>query len=405
MNMDIELWQKRLSAYLSEATRYMRIIFSSGFVLALYFIIVVGGIYYRKWIADLPEQFPSALMIAAVMTILLTIGSVRTFVKEADLVFLLPFEGKLQRYFRASYLYSFTIHVFLLTIIMFGLAPLYFAQINDSMMNLFLSLLMLLVAKSWNLFANFQEQRLQEKGERTIHILLRFAVNALFCFFLFKEAWLFTLCIMVVMLFLTMVYYRQFTKRHSLKWERLIEIERKQLLFFYRIANSFTDVPALKGTIKRRVWADSLFTSIHYNKKNVFTYLFARSFFRYGDLFGIYIRLIIIGGLFIYLIPDVFMKMAVMLAFIYMTGLQLSTLWFQLDTKIWVQLYPLEQTQKKRNFSTLLFALLIVQTFIYSLLLIISSSEGVYIVGSMIAGGVLAYLYSFILVNKRRKAI
>lgn len=405
MNMDMELWQKRVGAYVSEAIRYLRLIFSSGFVLALYFIIVIGGYYYRQWISSLNEQFPSALIIAVVMTILLTSGAVRTFIKEADLVFLLPIEGRLQRYFRASYLYSLTMQAFVMTVVMFGLAPLYFAQINQSAVYLIISMGLLLVAKIWNLFANFQEQRLQERSERNLHMLLRFIVNAVFCFFLFKEAWLFVLCIVAVMLMTTIFYYQHFTRRHSLKWERLIKIERRQVLFFYRIANAFTDVPALKGTIKRRAWADSLFSFIKYGKKNVFTYLFARSLFRYGDLLGIYLRLIVIGSLFIYLIPDMLIQIAVMLAFIYMTGMQLSTLWYHCDTKIWVDLYPLLEVQKKRNFSTVLFVLLIVQMFIYAIVVIISTNEWTCFLASLIAGSLLTYLYSFILVNKRRKAM
>lgn len=405
MNTDMELWQKRVGAYVNEAIRYLRVIFSSGFVLALYFIIVIGGYYYRQWISSLNEQFPSALGIAIVMTVLLSTGAVRTFVKEADLVFLLPFEGRLQRYFRASYLYSLTNQVFVLIVVMFGLMPLYFAQINQSAAYLFISIGLLVVAKAWNLYANFQEQRLQEKTERNLHIVLRIAVNAVFCFLLFKEAWLFVLCIVAVMLMTTIFYYQHFTRRHSLKWERLIEIERRQVLFFYRIANAFTDVPALKGTIKRRAWADSLFSFIKYGKKNVFTYLFARSFFRYGDLLGIYLRLIIIGSLFIYLIPDMLAQIAVMLAFIYMTGMQLSTLWYHYDTKIWVDLYPLSKEEKKRNFSSLLFVLLIVQMIIYALVLIASSNEWIYFLASLVAGSLLAYFYSFIFVNKRRKAM
>lgn len=405
MKMDIELWQKRLSAYSREAIRYWSIIFSSGFVLALYFILVVGGFYYRKWLGNLPADFPSALLIATIMMVLLTTGAVRTFVKEADLVFLLPYEGEMRSYFRRSFVYSLLIQTFLILVFIFLLAPLYFAQINDSASYLLLSLGLLVLAKSWNLFANFQEQRLQDRNERHLHIFLRLAVNALFCFFLFQEAWVFMLCIVVIMLLMLFVYYRHFSKRHSLKWERLMEIERKQLLFFYRIANAFTDVPALKGAIKRRGWADLLLGFIKYDTNHAFTYLFARSFFRYGDFLGIYLRLIVIGGLFIYLVPDIMVQIAVLLAFILMTGMQLSTLWFQYDAKIWLDLYPLDEGKKKANFSLLLFVLLIIQMVIYALVMIMSSHDWRYFLVSLILGGLFTYLYSYILVNKRKKAV
>lgn len=51
-----------------------------------------------------------------------------------------------------------------------------------------------------------------------------------------------------------MFYWRSFQKKYALKWDRLIEVENSMVMFFYRIANAFTDVPQLRNKVRERTY-------------------------------------------------------------------------------------------------------------------------------------------------------
>lgn len=109
------------------------------------------------------------------------------------------------------------------------------------------TLVLLLAVKAWNMLAVWYEQRLTSRGERASHIVLRLLLNTAVAYLLFDQApyWL-TLALLLLMALLYVFYFRMLKTKHVLKWDRLIEIESGMVLFFYRIANAFTDVPQLR---------------------------------------------------------------------------------------------------------------------------------------------------------------
>ena len=70
------------------------------------------------------------------------------------------------------------------------------------------------------------------------------------------------------------------------------------MMRFYRFANLFTDVPHLRGAVKRRQWLDFVMSGIPFKKGQAQRYLVARTFIRTDDLFYLWIRLTAIGALF-----------------------------------------------------------------------------------------------------------
>ena len=78
-----------------------------------------------------------------------------------------------------------------------------------------------------------------------------------------------------------------------------------------------------------------------------------------------YIRLLFAGGLVMYAFPSDWVKIATALLFIYMTGVQLKTLWHHLDTTIWPDLYPTSLKEKERSFQQIVKILLVTQTVMF----------------------------------------
>lgn len=86
------LWESRRHHYWREARSYLKLILNSGFVVSAYFLFLFLTVYYQQFVADLSPDFPLVPLLTALFAWRLTAGSIRTFVKPADVVFLLPYE-------------------------------------------------------------------------------------------------------------------------------------------------------------------------------------------------------------------------------------------------------------------------------------------------------------------------
>src|SRR5699024_3234555 len=98
-------------------------------------------------------------------------------------------------------------------------------------------------------------------------------------------------------------------------------------------------------------------------------YLYRITFIRSGDYLGMYVRLLILGGLFIYFVPNGLVKIALGILFIYMSTFQMMTLFNHYRTKLWMDIYPTNETMKMRAIMKLMSNLAFAQTILYTLVL------------------------------------
>src|SRR5690625_2171931 len=87
-----------------------------------------------------------------------------------------------------------------------------------------------------------------------------------------------------------------------------------------------------------------------------------------------YIRLIIIGGLLIYYVPNDWMKMLFALLFIYLSSFQMITLYQHYRTNIWLDLYPVTIEERRRAVIKWLCQLTSLQTVVCALTFLIMQS-------------------------------
>ncbi|WP_368505512.1 ABC transporter permease [Alkalihalophilus sp. As8PL] len=397
------LWKERVGAYWNEAIRYLRLIGNSGFLFTVYFLILIGSFYYSQLLQELPESFPSLWLFTIVFALVLTRGRIRTFVKQADVVFLLPYETKLDRYFRSSQIYSFILQAFTMTVLFIVLAPLFALRLTDGTGSFWFVLGLLLVVKAWNVGSTWQEQRFQSDQERMSHFVLRFLVNGAFAYLLFSGAdFIYLAAILLIMGLLYVLYYQKVVKKLSIKWDHLINVEQRMLMFFYRIANAFTDVPQLKEQVRSRSYLNGLLPFLSANKKSVYHYLFARTFIRANDYLGVYFRLVLVASFLLAILPNGWMEIAVLLLFMHMVMMQLSTLWFHYDTNMWVDLYPIEEEGRNQALTTISFRLLLVMTGVLTGVLLVTSTYLITVIGLVIGLG-FSYVGSTKWIHRRKK--
>ncbi|MGY4690481.1 ABC transporter permease [Salibacterium sp. K-3] len=370
------LWEDRVKAFWNQAIRYLRLIGNSGFMFSLYALFLAGGYFYPSFIEWLPEAVPVPLLFAAVFTYLLTRCPLRTFLKEGDLVFLLPLERRLKSYFRKSVMYSFLFQSAGMVILFLLLGPLFRDRIAGDHTYMYIVLLLLLLMNAWNYAAFWAEARFQEETVRLKHTAGRALLNIAGAYLLFQGTSLwFPASILVLMVFLYTFYYYPLLGRYLLKWEVLLQLEEQRLSAFYRFVRSFTDVGYVKTVVKRRRWLNAPVDRWIWSRGSVFTILFSKSFIRSGEYLGMYVRLTLAAGLVMYAFPNDWFRMAAALLFLYMTSVQLRTLWHHFDVLIWPDLYPVSLETKQKDFKTLVKMLLIIQTVLLTMVYLLTAGS------------------------------
>lgn len=366
-------WLKRFNEHTKETGRYLRYIFNGHIAVAMIFFISALAFYYQQWLADLPENFPTALIVGIAFGLIASYSPVRTLLKEPDLVFLLPAEHQLDDYFKRCLYYSYVVQLYLVLLVGAALGPLYFASYPEQGTNYYLlMLLVVLIFKVWNMLANWWMLKERNANTRLWDLVIRIVLNIVVFYFFAAGELLFTGIVTVLLFAVTMYNYTLAKKKPGLVWDVLVEKDQARMRAFYRIANMFTDVPHLKNTIKKRHWLVGLLVKpIPYKQSESFDYLYRITFARSSDYVGMYFRLVVIGGLAIYYVPNIWVKVAFAILFLYLSAFQMMTLWNHHRTIAWMDLYPLRQEWRQQAVLKWLLMLMLFQTFLFGLLFII----------------------------------
>ncbi|WBL13139.1 ABC transporter permease [Sutcliffiella sp. NC1] len=367
MGIDIKkLFKNRVSSFYKEMTKYYTIIFMSVF----YSFLILGSIfvyYYVKFIQWIPP-FLSSEWIASVITALILLQStIRTFVREADTIFLLPMETHLSSYFLKTLIYNGILHLLKMTIVIAIMFPL--IESNIILTVQFLLLLVGLVMI--NVYLVWIEQWIDSLRGRFIHKLNLLISYALIFYFLFKGNWVIALILLLLTYGFSFYIFPLGARR--LNWEYLNKQEEKALTKNYRFINIYIDVGHLKRSFQPRLFLTRLIKNwIPPQPYNSFFYLYVLLFIRLNDYFYLYLRLTLIGTILVWVFPEYgWLTVPIIL---FMTGYQLLPL--KREQNDFVILYPVSNMVKMKSYLKLLYILLIFQLVVVNVPVFFHSISG-----------------------------
>lgn len=107
------------------------------------------------------------------------------------------------------------------------------------------------------------------------------------------ELWVGSLMLLILVMYSSSLSKKAYVQ--PIPYEHFIALEENRMMSFYRFANYFTDVPHLKGTVKRRGYLNFVYGLIQYKKANTQLYLVTRTFIRVSDNYFLWIRLTVIS--------------------------------------------------------------------------------------------------------------
>ncbi|WP_347861230.1 ABC transporter permease [Salimicrobium sp. PL1-032A] len=370
-----QFWKERMGEHVKELNRYMRYIFNGHIAIVLFFLFSAGAYFYQQWLQTIPENFPAAWVVALLFGTVVTYSPVRTMVKEPDLVFLLPAEYELKDYFRRCLYYSYTVQLYIIFLVAAALGPLYFAVYKEFGTSHYLQMVAaMLVIKALVLVSNWW--MLQERSPRLRFFDqgVKWVLAVLLFYFAAVGAWVGTIVMLILLLGVFSYSWYVSKQKAALAWDLLLVKDQARMRAFYRLANMFTDVPHLKSTVRKRRWLVALLTArLPFAKEKTYTYLYRITFARSGDYVGMYARLVVIGGIAVWFVPNGWVSVIIGILFLYLSGFQMITLWHHHRTVAWLDIYPLPLSLRKEALLTFLKQLLLFQTFLFTLLFVLQS--------------------------------
>lgn len=297
-----EVWSNRHQKYMVEVQNYLKYIFTGHIAVVLLFALGAAGYAYSEWLQVVPPDFPGAWLLAGIFALLLAFSPPSTLMKQADSVYFLPLESKLDGFLKPALRWTFASQLYLPVFAFIVSLPMVNAVYGTGLAYMVLFPILILILKWWNVQIEFSFRRWKSGQLIWADRLGRFAGIFLFVLLFVLGQPLFAAIILVVFLLYGM-WVKQKMATRPFAYEHFISLEENRMLRFYQFANYFTDVPHLKGKIKARPWMNWTYRFIRKGPQHAHLFLVWRTFIRSDELFYLWIRLTVMSMIAAWLIP------------------------------------------------------------------------------------------------------
>ena len=192
-------------------------------------------------------------------------------------------------------------------------------------------------------------------------------------------------------------------EKYVVNWNQAADYDKHRIESYLKFVNMFVDVPLSGVKVARRKYFDALLpklTKENFTKENSFKYYYYRVFLRQENTVFLALRLMLIAGIIIYSFNNVYVSLVVIISYSYLTIIQLVPLYKQISNNIWHSILPVNEEIKIKSFKNLLTAVILITTFILTLLSIVVSGIDYLIIGINILSFVLANLLVRVFIAK-----
>lgn len=402
MNNNIEnIFSDRRKKESQQRLTYSKYIFNSHLIMFL--IIVFGAIIinYSTWLEAASSFELHAVYIAtsAIFSYLLVSTRVKTFLKEADSVFLLPLEKYYSKVAIKTAITSGVSQLIVFALFVLALSPI----INKIGEIHIFGIFGVAIAVFVSVFARLLE--VLYFGESTLLKLLLFLnfflqILTMALTNIYLEVAAIVVCLSLLAFIVRNNIIRKKNGGNLLRWNEAAEYDKHRNENYLKFVNMFVDVPLSGIKVSRRKYFDILLPKLskkNFNKGNSFKYYYYRVFLRQENTVFLALRLMLISALIIYSFDNIYVDAAVIVAYSYLTIIQLVPLYKQISTNIWHSILPVSEELKVKSFKSLLNVVMIVTTFILTLFSIIitsvSTTSIVFNLGSFVVANLLARIF------------
>lgn len=389
---------------------YSKYIFNSHLIMFL--IIVLGAVLinYSKWLAIASKVELYSVLIAATLAFsyYLVSTKIKTYIKEADAVFLLPLEKYYRKVGLKTVINSTVVHIITVVIFYFATKP-----ITNLIGNIDrLSIFMLLIVIIWNnLLKYLQVIHYKEIIWSKLLLFIVIFMQLLVVFFdNIAIRVIYFISIMVLAVFTLHIMKNAGNKlnakdqeKYVVNWNQAADYDKHRIESYLKFVNMFVDVPLSGVKVARRKYFDILLpklTKDNFKKENSFKYYYYRVFLRQENTVYLALRLMLLAALVIFSFKNTYVSGLAIISYSYLTIIQLVPLYKQMSNNIWHSILPVSEDIKIKSYKQLLTSVMIVTTLLLGIVSILLASFGTMNILVIIGSVVIANIISKIFIGK-----
>ncbi|WP_322923858.1 ABC transporter permease [Paenibacillus campi] len=383
-----ELRQKRRGEFWGQILPYMQYIIQSGVAVLTFFLLIAFAAWYTTFVQNMPAGLPVYWIMLVLLTPLTVYGSVRTYMRPADVVFMLPMETQMRHYFTAAWRGGMVGKSFWLVLLIIVASPFYGRAALDPKPLLVLIVAVLLL-KAISNYGSWQELRMEGQRARVLYRLLRYvAIIGLLAALL----WLPLGLALITLLSGAAVYVvcLQLPGKVAVPWERSIAAEKNHAAAVMRMLGWFVDVPTGERKVNHRRWLSFIGRKLPWQQEQAFRFLLVRTFIR-TELLPTLSRFVVFGVILVLLARESWFGIAVYLLFIILAGMQMTMLRKQHTDTLWLSIYPLPPAARRLETIRLITLVQLVVAVVLWLPFVLTG-DLVRLVGTLIVGLLLVWL-------------
>lgn len=389
---------------------YSKYIFNSHLIMFL--IIVLGAVLinYSKWIAIASKVELYSVFTAATLAFsyYLVSTKIKTYIKEADAVFLLPLEKYYRKVGLKTVINSTVVHIITVVIFYFATKP-----ITNLIGNIDrLSIIMLLIVIIWNNLLKYL-QVIHYKEIIWSKLLLFIVIFMQLLVVFFDDIAIRIIYLISIIVLAVFTYYimknagnklnAKDQEKYVVNWNQAADYDKHRIESYLKFVNMFVDVPLSGVKVARRKYFDILLpklTKDNFKKENSFKYYYYRVFLRQENTVYLALRLMLLAVLVIYSFKNTYVSGLAIISYSYLTIIQLVPLYKQMSNNIWHSILPVSEDIKIKSYKQLLTSVMIVTTLLLGVVSILLSSFSIMNILVIIGSVVIANIISKIFIGK-----
>ena len=386
---------------------YSKYIFNSHLIMFL--IIVLGAVLinYSKWLAIASKVELYSVLIAATLAFsyYLVSTKIKTYIKEADAVFLLPLEKYYRKVGLKTVINSTVVHIITVIIFYFATKP-----ITNLIGNIDrLSIIMLLIVIIWNNLLKYL-QVIHYKEVVWSKLLLFVVIFMQLLVIFFDDIAIRIIYLISIIVLAAFTYYimknagnklnAKDQEKYVVNWNQAADYDKHRIESYLKFVNMFVDVPLSGVKVARRKYFDILLpklTKDNFKKENSFKYYYYRVFLRQENTVYLALRLMLLAALVIFSFKNTYVSGLAIISYSYLTIIQLVPLYKQMSNNIWHSILPVSEDIKIKSYKQLLTSVMIVTTLLLGvvsiLLASLSTMNILVIIGSVVIANIISKIF------------
>lgn len=372
--MSKALFEGRMTEDIKLRSYYGKFIFNSHF---LVFLMIAAGVMLYT-LLGLRETLNPGIYIDLICAVILAIvinPKYRSLLKEADMLFLPPYEKHMTTYFKRADIYSLSLGVVLPIVV--SVAVLILLSIGQYLTNIILFFLVALILY-FNTFS-IKKLAINTELKKWLVNLCLFLLNFL-ALFLIQQHPLFVVLVLGLIV-IGQVYVRKIRFK-TLSWLNYTDYEQREAHTYFQTVSMFTNVKQIDKSFKRRAYLDMFLTvpkGDKFNKKNMYEYLFYRSFLRDHDLPMIVLRIMVIFFIIMFWISNFYISLIFSLFGIYIIVLQMSQIYTNQAYLLWPKIWPVNRSYIQDSYIRYSHKVVLIISIIFALMFIVVEPEYFYL--------------------------